>query len=59
MGDLKEGGLGEVEMVEGRVAPPAVVVGKSEVWRAEVGGSDDDGAREAPLRVVVATHLVT
>ena len=45
-------------MLEGRVAPAAVIVGEGEVRRAEVGGGDDDGAREAPLGVVVAPHLV-
>lgn len=45
-------------MLEGRVAPPAVVVGQTRVWRAEVGGGDGDAAGEAPFGIVVAPHLV-
>lgn len=45
-------------MLEGRVAPAAIVVGESKVRGAEVGGGDHDGTREAPSRVVVAAHLV-
>lgn len=37
-----EDGLGEVEMLLGRVAPAAGVVGEGEIWRAEVGGCDDN-----------------
>lgn len=38
--DLLEDGLGEVEVVQGRVAPAAGVVGECVIWWAEVGGSD-------------------
>lgn len=42
--NAKECGLGHVEVVAGRIAPPSVVV-----CRAEVGGSDDDRSmRNAP-----------
>ena len=58
LGDLQEGGLGQVEVLEGRVAPATVVVGQGEVRRAEVCGGDGDGAGEAPLGVVVATQLI-
>lgn len=34
-------------MWPGRVAPAAVVVGQARVGRAEVGGGDGDGTREA------------
>lgn len=30
-------------MLEGRVAPPTIVIRKSVVWRAEIGGGDRDG----------------
>ena len=59
LSNLEEGRLGEVEVLEGRVAPAAIVIGQSEVWRAEVGGGDGDGAREAPSGVVVAPHFET
>lgn len=58
LGDLEEGGFRHVEVLERGIAPPAVVVGEREVWRAEVGGGDGDGAGQAPLGVVVAVHLV-
>jgi hypothetical protein len=41
-----------------RVAPSAVVAGKAVVWRAEVGGRDGDGARQARPPGVVAAQLV-
>lgn len=56
--DVEEGRLGHVEVRAGRVAPAAVVAGESVVRRAEIGGRDDDGARKAPPRVVVAPKLV-
>lgn len=46
-------------MLERRVAPPAIVVGQSEVGGAKVGCSDGDRAREAPPGVVVASHFET
>ena len=58
LSDLEEGGLGQVKMLEGRVASPSVVVSEGVVWRAEVGGSDHNGPREAPPGVVGALHLV-
>jgi hypothetical protein len=45
-------------MVQRGVAPAPIVVGQRVVGRAEVGGRDDDGAREAPLGVALALHLV-
>ncbi|KAG6513946.1 hypothetical protein ZIOFF_024283 [Zingiber officinale] len=56
--DVEKGQLGHVEVRAGRVAPAAVVAGESGVRRVEVGGRDDDGARKAPSRVVVALKLV-
>ena len=58
-GDLLEGGLGHVEVLERGVAPAAVGGGERDVGRAEVGGRHDDGgaAGDTPLRVVGALHL--
>ena len=36
--DLFPSGLSHVEVLKGRVAPSAVVVGESEVWWAKIGG---------------------
>lgn len=58
LSDLEERRLGQVEVLEGRVAPAAVVVRQGVVGRAKVCGGDGDGVREAPSRVVVAPHLV-
>ena len=41
--DVLPGGLRHVEVVAGRIAPPAVVAGKIPVGRAEVGGGHGDG----------------
>lgn len=50
--DLFPSGLSHVEMLEGRVAPPTIVIRESVVWRAEVGGGDRDGnSFDAPPRV--------
>nr|ACL53845.1 unknown [Zea mays] len=56
--DAEEGRLGHVEVRARRVAPAAVVAGEAVVGRAEVGGRDGDGARQAPPPVVVAPQLV-
>ena len=52
--ELHEHWHAEVEVLEGRVAPTAVVVGLCGIGRAEVGGGDGDGSRLAPLRIVEA-----
>ena len=61
LGDLEEHGHGEVEVGARRVAPAAIVAGKGEVGRAEVGGGDDDGRppRVAPPWILVALYLET
>ena len=43
-------------MGAGRVAPAAIVAGESVVWRAEVGGGNENGgaAGVAPLGVIGA-----
>jgi hypothetical protein len=48
LGDVEEHGHGEVEVRAGRVAPAAVVGGERVVWRAEVGGRDQDGGPPWP-----------
>ncbi|BAS84419.1 Os03g0377201, partial [Oryza sativa Japonica Group] len=57
-GDAEEGGLGEVEVVERRVAPAAAVAGERVVGRAQVGGRHHDGLagrrRQAPPPVAAA-----
>ena len=42
-GDLEKHEHGKVEVGTRRVAPAAIVAGKSVVRRAEVGGGDEDG----------------
>ncbi|BAS98666.1 Os06g0621950, partial [Oryza sativa Japonica Group] len=60
LGDAEERGLRHLEVLLGEVAPAAVVVGESEVGRAEVGGRHHHrrAAAEAPQHVVHAPHLV-
>jgi len=50
--DLLERGLSHVEMLKRQVTPAAVVIGKREVGRAEVGSCDGCDGREAPPRFV-------
>ena len=44
-------------MLERRVAPSAIVVRERKVGRAKVGGSDSNGSRKAPFRVVGTSHF--
>lgn len=55
--DLKKGRFRHVEMLEWRVAPAAIVVGESKVRRAEVGGSDSNGSRKTPFRIICTSHF--
>ncbi|CAA7406336.1 unnamed protein product [Spirodela intermedia] len=57
--DLEEHRHGQVEVRARGIAPAAVVRGKGEVRRAEVGGGDDNGgaAAVAPPGVVRALDL--
>lgn len=59
LSDLEKHGHGKVEVGARRVAPAAIVVGQSEVWRTEVGGSDEDGgvAWVAPFGVISTLNL--
>lgn len=57
LSDALEDGLGEVEVVEGRVAPPAGIVWEGIIRGTEVGGGDGDGSGEAPFAVAVALDL--
>lgn len=54
---MLEDGLGEIEMVLRRVAPTAVVVWECIVWRAEIGGSDQNRAWKAPFGVIDTLDL--
>lgn len=58
LGNLQVSRLRQIEMLAGRVAPPAVVVRQRRVRRAEVGGSYSYGARQAPFGVAGASKLV-
>lgn len=58
LGNLQESGLSHVEVLEGRIAPTAVVIGQGQIRWAEVGGGDNDGAGEAPFRVIVTSHFI-
>ena len=58
LGNVLEDRLREVEVVLGRVAPAAGIVGEGIVWRAEIGGGDHNGAGQAPLGVVHTPNLV-
>lgn len=59
--NLKEHGHGEVEVGSRRVAPPTIVVWKSEIGRTEVGPGNENGGttRVAPPRVVGALDFKT
>lgn len=58
LSNVEKGGLRHVEMLEGRVAPPAVVVRQGVVRRAEIGSGDGDGARQAPPGFTAAPHFI-
>lgn len=58
LGNLQESGLSHVKVLEGRIAPTAVVVRQGKVRWAEVGGGDNDGAGEAPLGVIFTFHFI-
>ncbi len=58
LSNLQESRLGQIEVLEGRVAPATIVVRQSVVRWAKVCSGDGDGGREAPFGVVVASHLV-
>ncbi|KAF9674431.1 hypothetical protein SADUNF_Sadunf10G0126500 [Salix dunnii] len=50
--------LGEIKMVLRRIAPAPCIVRQGIVWRAEVGGSDNNGARQAPFGVTHTPNLI-
>jgi hypothetical protein len=58
-GNVLENGLREIKVLQGRIAPSTVVIGKRIVGRAEVGSSDNDRAGKAPLRVIVALDFIS
>lgn len=55
LSNVQESRLGQIKVLKRGVAPATIVVRESRIRRAKVGGSDSDGAREAPLRVVTAS----
>lgn len=58
LGNVEEHRLGEVKMVQRRVAPAAGGVGKGVIGRTEIGGGDQNRAWKTPLRVVHALDLI-
>lgn len=59
LSNAEEDGLGEVKVVEGRVAPAAGVIRKCIIGRTEIGCSDQNRAMEAPFRVINALDFIT
>lgn len=55
---MLEDRLREVKMLLRRVAPAARIVGKGIVWRAKIGGCDQNGARQAPSGVIYTLNLI-
>lgn len=45
-------------MVQRRVAPTPCIVRKGIVWWAEIGGCDDNGARQAPFGITHTLNLI-
>lgn len=58
LGYLQESRLSQIKVLERRIAPPTIVIRQARVRRAEVCSRDGYGPREAPLRVIGASHLV-
>lgn len=58
LGNLEEGRLSKIEVLERRITPTTVVIGESKIWWAEVCGSNYNRTRETPPGVVIALHLV-
>lgn len=58
LSNVLKNGLRQVKVLQRRVAPTTVVIWKRIVGRAEVSSSDNDRARKAPLRVIVALDFI-
>lgn len=58
LSNVLEDRLREIKVLQWRVAPTSCVVGEGIVWRAEIGGSDHNGAWQAPFRVTSALNLI-
>ena len=58
LGNVLEDRLREIKVVLGRVAPTPIVVRKSIVWWAEIGGCNHNGARQAPPGVAHTLNLI-
>jgi hypothetical protein len=57
-GNVLEDRLREIKVVLRRVTPPPCIVRQGIVWRAEIGGCDQNGARQAPFGVIHAPDLI-
>jgi len=58
LSNVLKNGLREIEVLQRRIAPTTVVIGKRIVGRAEVSSSDNDRTGKAPLRVSVALDFI-
>jgi len=58
LGNVLEDRLREIKVVLGRVAPTPIVVRKSIVWWAEIGGCNHNGARQTPPGVTHTLDLI-
>lgn len=59
LGNLQESRLGQIKVLERRIAPAAIIVGLSKVRWAKVCSSNNDASRTTPSRVIVASHFIT
>ncbi|KAH0454076.1 hypothetical protein IEQ34_018400 [Dendrobium chrysotoxum] len=46
-------------MLLGRITPPSCIVWKGIIWWAEIGCSDHNGTRKAPLPIINTHNLIT
>jgi hypothetical protein len=58
LGNVLEDRLGEIKMVLRRITPAPCIVRQGIVRRAEIGGGDHNGARQAPFGVIHAPDLI-
>ena len=58
LGNVLEDRLREIKVVLRRVTPPPCIVRQGIVRRAEIGGGDHNGARQAPFGVIHAPDLI-
>ncbi len=58
LGNALEDRLREIKVLERRVTPSSSIVREGIVWWAEIGGSDHNGAWQAPFWVFRAPNLI-